>query len=58
MSIYLGDIDLISVYLMLQFGLFGSVGNIKTANQTKPYGWIKNWFEHIQTKCDFFAVSI
>lgn len=53
MSIYLGDIDLISVYLMLRFGLFGSIGNIKTANQIKPYSWVKKWFEHIQTKFDF-----
>jgi len=35
MSICLGDIDLISVFLMLRFGL---VGKMKTANQTKPYG--------------------
>jgi len=35
MSICLDDIDLISVFLMLQFG---SVGKMKTANQTKPCG--------------------
>jgi len=50
MSISLGDIGLVSVFLMLQFG---SVGKIKTANQTKPYDWVKKWSEYIQTKCNF-----
>jgi len=38
MSIGLGDINLINIFLMLRFGLvwFGSVGNMKNANQTKP----------------------
>jgi len=35
MSIGLDDIDLISIFPMLRFGL---VGQIKTANQTKPCG--------------------
>jgi len=40
MSIGLGDIYLISVFLIMQFGLiwFGSVGKIKTANETNPCG--------------------
>jgi len=40
MSIDLGDICLIKVFLMLRFGLvwFASVRKKKIANQTKPCG--------------------
>ena len=38
MSIGLDDVYLINVFLILRFSLFGSIGKIKTANQTKPYG--------------------
>jgi len=40
-------IYLISVFLILRFGL---VDKIKTANWTKPCGWVKNWSEYIRTK--------
>ena len=51
MSIGLGNLSSIKKFLMLWFGL---VGKIKTANQTIPCGWVKNRYEHIQSKCDFF----
>jgi len=40
MSIGPSDIYLISIFLILRFGLvwFGLVGKIKTANRTKPCG--------------------
>jgi len=40
MSICLGHICLINIFLMLRFG---SVGKMKTANQTKPCGWVRKW---------------
>jgi len=38
MIIDLGNICLISVFLKLRFGWFGSVGKLKTANRTKLCG--------------------
>jgi len=35
---------------------FGSVGKMKTANQTKPSGWARKWSDYIQTKCDFLRI--
>jgi len=32
---------------------FGSVGKMKTANQTKPCGWARKWSDYIRTKCSF-----
>jgi len=53
MSIGLGDIDLISILLCCSLVWFDSVGKMKTANQTKPCGFVKKWSEYIQTKCGF-----
>jgi len=50
MSIGLGDIGYVSVFLTLRFG---SLDKIKTVNQTKPCDWVKKWFEYNQTKCGF-----
>jgi len=55
MSIGPSDIYLINVFLILRFGL---VGKIKTANRTKPCGWVKNWSEYIRTKCDFLRFAV
>jgi len=43
MSIGLGDIDIISILLCCGLVWFASVGKMKTANQTKPYGFVKKW---------------
>ena len=50
MSIDLGEICLIIVFLMSRFG---SVGKIKTVNQTKSCGWVRKWSKYIQTKYGF-----
>jgi len=53
MSICLGDISSVSVFLMLQFG---SVDKIKTANQTM---WLSKKVIRIHpNQMQFFAVSI
>ena len=49
-SIGLGEICLINIFLMLRFG---AVDKMKTANQTKPFGWARKWSDYIRTKCDF-----